>query len=104
MVEAHVKQDGQNDSDLRRRLQAYRLGRTSAPPIGERSRSSRSQAVGTVFPGAACVVALVDRFAQHCHVVDIDADSWRQKHALTREPRDPSDPNRPHPRPKRRRG
>jgi DNA replication protein DnaC len=31
----------------------------------------------TVFPGAACVVALVDRFAQHCHVVDIDADSWR---------------------------
>jgi DNA replication protein DnaC len=59
---------------------------------------------GTVFPGAACVVALVDRFAQHCHVVDIDADSWRQKHALTREPRDPSDPNRPRPRPKRRRG
>jgi DNA replication protein len=34
---------------------------------------------GTVFPGAACVVALVDRFAQHCHVIDIDADSWRQK-------------------------
>ena len=34
---------------------------------------------GTVFPGAACVVALVDRFAQHCHVVDIEADSWRQK-------------------------
>lgn len=23
--------------------------------------------------------ALVDRFAQHCHVVDIDADSWREK-------------------------
>jgi DNA replication protein DnaC len=36
----------------------------------------------TVFPGAACVVALVDRFAQHCHIVDIDADSWRQKTAL----------------------
>jgi DNA replication protein DnaC len=33
----------------------------------------------TVFPGAACVVALVDRFAQHCHVVDIDAESWRQR-------------------------
>lgn len=32
---------------------------------------------GTVFPGAACVAALIDRFAQHCHVVDIDADSWR---------------------------
>jgi DNA replication protein DnaC len=26
-------------------------------------------------------VALVDRVAQHCHVVDIDADSWRQTHA-----------------------
>jgi DNA replication protein DnaC len=35
---------------------------------------------GTVlFLGAACVVALVDRFVQHCHVLDIDADSWRQK-------------------------
>ena len=33
----------------------------------------------TVFPSAACVVALVDRFAQHCHGVDIDADSWRQR-------------------------
>lgn len=55
---------------------------------------------GTVFPGAACVVALVDRFAQHCHVVDIEADSWRQKHAVTREPRAPSDPKRPRPRPR----
>jgi DNA replication protein DnaC len=54
---------------------------------------------GTVFPGAACIVALVDRFAQHCHIVDIDADSWRQKHALTREPRDPNRP-RPKPRPR----
>ncbi len=34
---------------------------------------------GTVFPGAACVVALVDRFTQHCHVLDIDEDSWRQR-------------------------
>ena len=33
---------------------------------------------GTIFPGAACVAALVDRFAQHLHTVDIDADSWRQ--------------------------
>jgi len=37
---------------------------------------------GTVFPGAACVAALVDRFVQHCHVIDIDAESWRQKTAL----------------------
>jgi DNA replication protein DnaC len=36
---------------------------------------------GTVFPGAACVAALVDRFIQNCHVLDIDADSWRQKQA-----------------------
>jgi len=37
---------------------------------------------GTTFPGAACVVALVDRFAQHCHRVDILGDSWLS--ALTR--------------------
>jgi len=36
---------------------------------------------GTIFPGAACVAALVDRFVQQCHVLDIDADSWRQKQA-----------------------
>ena len=36
---------------------------------------------GMIFPGAACVAALVDRFVQHCHVVDIDAESWRQKNA-----------------------
>jgi DNA replication protein DnaC len=41
----------------------------------------------TVFPGAACVVALVDRFAQHCHVIDIDADSWRNKEAASRAER-----------------
>jgi DNA replication protein DnaC len=33
----------------------------------------------TIFPSAACVGALVDRFAQHCHTLDIDADSWRKK-------------------------
>lgn len=36
----------------------------------------------TVFPGAACVAALIDCFVQHCHVVDIDGDSWRQKESL----------------------
>lgn len=35
---------------------------------------------GNVFSGAACVAALVDRFVQHCHVLDIEADSWRQTH------------------------
>jgi hypothetical protein len=34
---------------------------------------------------AACVVALLDRFAQHCHKVDIDADSWRDQHAFERD-------------------
>lgn len=44
----------------------------------------------TVFPGAACVVALVDRFAQHCHVLDIDADSWRQKTSALPPPDKPT--------------
>jgi DNA replication protein DnaC len=34
---------------------------------------------GTIFPGAACVAALVDRFTENCHVLDIEADSWRQR-------------------------
>lgn len=34
---------------------------------------------GAIFPGAACVAALIDRFVEHCHVVDVDASSWRQK-------------------------
>jgi DNA replication protein DnaC len=38
-----------------------------------------------VFPGAACVVALVDRFSQHCHKVDIEADSWRDTHPFDRD-------------------
>ena len=42
---------------------------------------------GAIFPGAACVVALVDRLAQHCHVLDIDADSWRQKVSLRKAKR-----------------
>ena len=32
-----------------------------------------------VFPDATCLSALVDRFAQHCHTIDIDGDSWRDK-------------------------
>lgn len=42
---------------------------------------------GALFEGAACVGALVDRFMQHCHVLDIDADSWRQKSSQARPPR-----------------
>jgi DNA replication protein DnaC len=36
---------------------------------------------GTVFPGAACVGALVDRFSHQCHPIDIEADSWRNREA-----------------------
>jgi DNA replication protein DnaC len=36
----------------------------------------------TVFGDAPCLGALVDRFAQHCHVLDIDADSWRDKERI----------------------
>jgi DNA replication protein DnaC len=39
---------------------------------------------GSVFHDASCLGALVDRFAQHCHVIDIDADSWRHKESLKR--------------------
>ena len=48
------------------------------------------KAWGTVFPGAACVGALVDRFTQHCHALDIEGDSWRQRP----EP-DPGSPQAP---------
>src|SRR5262249_1083873 len=41
----------------------------------------------TVFHDATCLAALVDRFAQHCHTVDIDADSWRNKEAQERQDR-----------------
>jgi DNA replication protein DnaC len=42
---------------------------------------------GSVFKDASCLGALIDRFAQHCHVLDIDADSWRQKSSLRRSGR-----------------
>jgi DNA replication protein DnaC len=34
---------------------------------------------GEVFDGATSIHATVDRFAQHCHVVDVDGESYRQK-------------------------
>ncbi len=39
---------------------------------------------GGVFHEASCLGALVDRFAQHCHTLDVDADSWRNKEAQLR--------------------
>lgn len=40
---------------------------------------------GTIFGDAPCLSALVDRFAQHCHVLDIDADSWRDRERLEKK-------------------
>jgi len=37
-----------------------------------------------VFRDASCLGALIDRFAQHCHTIDIDADSWRNTDAQKR--------------------
>jgi DNA replication protein DnaC len=37
-----------------------------------------------MFPGASCLSALIDRFAQHCHTIDIEADSWRNHEAQQR--------------------
>lgn len=42
---------------------------------------------GDVFDGALSIHATVDRFAQHCHVVDIDGESYRQKKADPPRPR-----------------
>lgn len=50
---------------------------------------------GTVFPGAACVAALVDRFVQHCHVLDIEGESWREKESRTFSPPRPPSPKTP---------
>ncbi len=50
---------------------------------------------GSVFHDASCLGALVDRFAQHCHVIDIDADSWRQNNGH------PPSPNKPRLKPKK---
>lgn len=40
---------------------------------------------GDVFDGATSINAAVDRFAQHCHVVDIDGNSYRQSVATRRK-------------------
>lgn len=47
---------------------------------------------GTVFRDASCLGALIDRFAQHCHTVDIDADSWRNTEALKRGKKKKAEP------------
>jgi DNA replication protein DnaC len=41
---------------------------------------------GAVFQEASCLGALVDRFAQHCHVLDIEAESYRRRSSVRRDP------------------
>lgn len=36
----------------------------------------------TIFPGAACVSALLDRLIHHCEILVIGGDSYRQKESL----------------------
>ena len=50
---------------------------------------------GNLFAGAACVAALIDRFAQHCHTIDILADSWRHEHSLERSKPNSASSSRP---------
>ena len=45
----------------------------------------------TIFPGAACTVALIDRVVHHADVVTIEGDSYRLKEAKARTQR----PSRP---------
>lgn len=45
---------------------------------------------GNVFPGAACIAALIDRFNQHCHKLVIDADSWRETHPFDHDDKPPT--------------
>ena len=47
---------------------------------------------GNVFRDASCLGALIDRFAQHCHTIDIDAESWRQTDAQKRGRKKKGDP------------
>ena len=39
---------------------------------------------GEVFPGAACVVSLIDRLLHHAEIVAIEGDSYRLKEAQER--------------------
>jgi DNA replication protein DnaC len=42
---------------------------------------------GTVFPGAACLVALIDRLTHRAEILSIDGESYRRKEANERKQR-----------------
>jgi DNA replication protein DnaC len=35
----------------------------------------------TVFPNAACTVAMIDRLVEHASIIEIDGNSWRKRNA-----------------------
>jgi DNA replication protein DnaC len=39
---------------------------------------------GEVFPGAACVVSLIDRLVHHAEIINLEAESYRLKEAKER--------------------
>ena len=42
---------------------------------------------GEVFPGAGCVVAMIDRLTHHAEIISIEGDSFRRKEAKTSKQR-----------------
>ena len=47
----------------------------------------------TIFPGAACVTAMIDRLTHHAEILAIDADSYRHRESKERQQR--KQPNKP---------
>lgn len=40
---------------------------------------------GTIFPGAACVTAMIDRLTHHAEILVVDADSYRHRESKERQ-------------------
>jgi hypothetical protein len=67
----------------RDRLRAIAISRPTRTAIDHHHTTNLAfKQWGNTFPGAACVVAFVDRFAQHCHRVEIAGESYRDDHRL----------------------
>lgn len=39
---------------------------------------------GQIFPGAACLTAMIDRLTHHCHIITIGGNSYRHKESMER--------------------
>lgn len=55
---------------------------------------------GSMFHGATSLVPLIDRFTEHLVTIDIEGESYRQKHKDKAAPPPTSPPTPPRPRPK----